>query len=114
MSFPRALAVFLLVASATAVAAPNDSLQFDPKISANRQLFETMEAQSGVCMERSIHGLLMQGMRSRNQLMAFAESTCGQGWRKWMATVGVPPKAADAYIHKTAQDILEIELANGR
>ena len=88
----------------------SDSVQFDPQENAHKAQLDQMDAGAGACMERAIHGLLMQGVRNKSQLLNFAESTCGPPLKKFLISIGSPPKAADAWVQKDAEDVLEVEL----
>jgi hypothetical protein len=88
-----------------------DAVQFDPKAAAQKAMFTQMEGGAELCMHRAVRGLLMQGVRSRAELLNFAGTTCGQGFKRFMTSnLDVPEKAATAFIDKMALDTLTEEL----
>jgi len=87
-----------------------DAVNFDPQEDVHKAQLDQMEANAGACMERGMHGMLMQGIRSREQLLGFAQNTCGSGLKRFLVSLGMPETAADAYVRKTAEDVLAVEL----
>jgi hypothetical protein len=101
-----------LLGSTTAapVTPADDTVSFDPKDAVHKAQMDQMEANAGACMERAMHGLLLQGVRSRQTLLRFAQSDCGTGLKRFLVSLGTSDQAADAYVGKTADDVLAIEL----
>jgi hypothetical protein len=92
----------------------SDTVQFDFQTANQKQMMNHLEAGTNACFGRAFKALLMQGMRSRNALLRFAESTCGQALNRFLVTSGMSGDMATAYIHKSAEDELDLALREGQ
>ena len=92
------------------VSADDDQVQFDPQAATHKAMLDQLDVGANTCFARAIHGLLMSGVRSRAELLGFAEKTCGQGLKRFLISQGSPDAAAEAYVDKGAEDVLAEEL----
>lgn len=88
----------------------SDVVRFDPNDAIHKAQMDQLEAGAGACMQRAMHGLLMQGVRSRATLLQFAEVNCGSALKRFLVSFNLPEKAADQLIQQDAEDVLEVEL----
>lgn len=102
------------VATDALKAVADDTVEFDPKTAAQKKMMDSMEAGTVSCLDRLYTGLLMQGVRSRSQLLQMGENICTGSLKRFMATLGVPEASATLYARKTAETELNFALGQGR
>ncbi|HVP86096.1 MAG TPA: hypothetical protein VMS78_15355 [Rhizomicrobium sp.] len=95
----------------TAAAPPNDNVPFDRDAEIKGAQFDQLEAGAVSCMDQLLHGYLMQGMRSRAQLIQWATHICGVQLSKFMVETGKQTKElADSYVEVLANKELDLIL----
>jgi hypothetical protein len=93
--------------------ASSDAVQFDPDAAVHKAQWDQLESGTNDCMYRAMSGLLIEGVRSRSQLLGFAKNTCGSGFKKFLMSVGTPEGAADGLLDSMANRNLEAALREG-
>jgi hypothetical protein len=90
--------------------AASDTVHFDPHASIRNAQLRQMKANASACFHTAFRGLLMRGEQRRSRLLAFAESTCGSGMKRFLVDQGTPPKVAAAFVAKEASEELDFIL----
>lgn len=98
----------------TAASAANDAVPFDAKDYFRKQRLEIGLGGLEICYDRTISGLLINGLRSRSQLLAMAINICSSGYRKQLVLEGASEKAAEAYVELIATEALDDVLRGAR
>jgi hypothetical protein len=99
-------------AAAPTPVADSDTVHYNAADTARDAILGQSEAGMEDCFDRALHGLLSEGVRSRGQLLEFAETSCGSGYEQLMVGYGASKAAAHAYVDLVASQQLDGILRN--
>lgn len=109
------LALALQGMLASAAAATQPPIQYEPNLAFKREIFVGLFIKTRRCMSGGTVALLRQEVRSRDTILDFTTRTCGQQLFVFLRDdAGQTPKQAAAFIDAMAERTLNDEINVGK